>query len=82
MINMLDSLRRDVRFTGRLLAARPGWTAAAILCLANGTGANSVEITERRKEFERARKEALAPKQMQQPNAINGSTLAARRPGK
>ena len=45
MINMLDSLLRDVRFTCRLLAARPGWTAAAILCLAIATGANTAAFT-------------------------------------
>jgi hypothetical protein len=45
MIKMLDSLLRDVRFTGRLLAARPGWTAAAILCLAIATGANTAAFT-------------------------------------
>ena len=42
---MLDSLLRDVRFTGRLLAARPGWTAAAVLCLAIATGANTAAFT-------------------------------------
>ena len=45
MINLLDSLLRDLRFTGRLLAARPGWTAAAILCLAIATGANAAAFT-------------------------------------
>jgi putative ABC transport system permease protein len=45
MINKLDSLLRDVRFTGRLLAARPGWTAAAVLCLAIATGANTAAFT-------------------------------------
>src|ERR1700752_3525507 len=45
MINMWESLLRDVRFTGRLLAARPGWTAAAILCLAIATGANAAAFT-------------------------------------
>ena len=44
MINRLDSLLR-VRFTCRLLAARPGWTAAAILCLAIATGANTAAFT-------------------------------------
>jgi predicted permease len=42
---MLDSLLRDVRLSGRLLAARPGWTAAAILCLAIATGANTAAFT-------------------------------------
>jgi predicted permease len=45
MIQMLDSTLRDVRFAGRLLAARPGWTAAAILCLAIATGANTAAFT-------------------------------------
>ena len=45
MINRLDSLLRDVRFTCRLLAARPGWTAAAVLCLAIATGANTAAFT-------------------------------------
>ncbi len=31
------------------------------------SGANGVEITKRRKELERARKQALPPKQLQQP---------------
>ncbi len=42
---MLGSLLRDARFTGRLLSARPGWTAAAILCLAIATGANTAAFT-------------------------------------
>lgn len=45
MTNVLDSLLRDVRFTGRLFVARPGWTAAAILCLAIATGANTAAFT-------------------------------------
>jgi putative ABC transport system permease protein len=45
MINMLDSVLRDVRFTGRLLATQSGWTAAAILCLAIATGANTAAFT-------------------------------------
>jgi predicted permease len=45
MMNMLDSLLRDVRFTSRLLVARPGWTAAAVLCLAIATGANTAAFT-------------------------------------
>ncbi len=42
---MFDSMLGDVRFTARLLAARPGWTAAAILCLAIATGANTAAFT-------------------------------------
>ena len=45
MNNILDSLFREVRLTGRLLVARPGWTAAAILCLAIATGANTAAFT-------------------------------------
>lgn len=42
---MLDALLRDLRLTMRTLAARPGWTAAAILCLAIATGANTAAFT-------------------------------------
>lgn len=42
---MFDSLRRDVRAARRMLAARPAWTAAAILCLAIATGANTAAFT-------------------------------------
>ena len=45
MIEMLDSLRRDVWFTARLFAARPAWTGAAVLCLAIATGANTAAFT-------------------------------------
>jgi putative ABC transport system permease protein len=42
---MLESLIRDLRSTVRMLAARPGWTVAAILCLAIATGANTAAFT-------------------------------------
>ena len=42
---MRDSVLRDLRFTLRMLAARPGWTGAAILCLAIATGANTAAFT-------------------------------------
>jgi putative ABC transport system permease protein len=42
---MLDSLLRDLRFSVRLLAARPGWTVAAIVCLAIATGANTAAFS-------------------------------------
>lgn len=42
---MTESLVRDLRFAVRLLASRPGWTAAAILCLAIATGANTAAFT-------------------------------------
>src|SRR5215217_8588059 len=45
MSNMWDSALREVRLACRLLAARPGWTAAAILCLAIATGANAAAFT-------------------------------------
>jgi len=45
MISILESLLRDLRSTGRLLIARPGWTTAAILCLAIATGANTAAFS-------------------------------------
>jgi putative ABC transport system permease protein len=42
---MLDALLLDLRSTMRILAARPGWTIAAILCLAIATGANTAAFT-------------------------------------
>ena len=45
LLSLLDSLLRDLRSTGRMLAARPGWTVAAILCLAIATGANTAAFT-------------------------------------
>src|SRR5262245_3484722 len=41
----LEALWRDARFAVRLLAARPGWTTAAILCLAVPTGANTAAFS-------------------------------------
>jgi hypothetical protein len=41
----LDALWRDARFAVRLLASRPGWTMAAILCLAIATGANTAAFS-------------------------------------
>ena len=38
---MLD----DLRWTGRNLAARPGWTTAAVLCFAIAIGANTAAFT-------------------------------------
>jgi putative ABC transport system permease protein len=38
-------LLHDFRFAARLLAARPGWTIAAVLCLAIATGANTAAFT-------------------------------------
>lgn len=45
MRRLIEVLWRDVRFTGRMLAARPGWTAAAVICLAIATGANTAAFT-------------------------------------
>jgi putative ABC transport system permease protein len=45
MSDLLDCLRRDLRSTVRTLAARPAWTAAAIVCLAIATGANTAAFT-------------------------------------
>jgi putative ABC transport system permease protein len=45
MQRMLETLWRDLRFTARMLAARPGWTAAAVVCLAIATGANTAAFT-------------------------------------
>src|SRR5437763_827058 len=39
--NMMDALLRDLRSSIRVLAARPGWTAATILCLAIASGASA-----------------------------------------
>jgi predicted permease len=41
----MDAFLRDVRYAGRALAAQPGWTAAAALCLAIATGANSTAFS-------------------------------------
>src|ERR1700676_275420 len=40
-INLVPTLFKDLRFGVRMLAASPGFTAAAILCLALGIGATS-----------------------------------------
>ena len=45
MASMLDALRRDLRSSIRLLVSRPGWSVAAILCLAIATGANTAAFT-------------------------------------
>lgn len=45
MISPFDPLLRDLRSARRMLAARPGWTVAAILCLAIATGANTAAFT-------------------------------------
>jgi putative ABC transport system permease protein len=42
---MTESIGRDLRGAIRTLSARPGWTAAAILCLAIATGANTAAFT-------------------------------------
>ncbi len=42
---MLESAIRDLRSAVRVLAARPGWTVAAVLCLAIATGANTAAFT-------------------------------------
>jgi predicted permease len=42
---MLESIGRDLRGAIRTLSSRPGWTAAAILCLAIATGANTAAFT-------------------------------------
>ena len=45
MSSHLDALLRDFRSTARVLAGRPGWTTAAILCLAIATGANTAAFS-------------------------------------
>jgi predicted permease len=45
MTSHLESLLRDVRFTARQLAGRPGWTTAALVCLAIATGANTAAFS-------------------------------------
>jgi putative ABC transport system permease protein len=45
MRRLFETLWRDLRFTGRMFAARPGWTAAAVICLAIATGANTAAFT-------------------------------------
>src|SRR5215467_1431290 len=39
--NLLESLLRDFRFGARMLASHPGFTAAAVLMLTLGIGANT-----------------------------------------
>jgi predicted permease len=43
--SLLDAVFCDLRSTTRMLAARPGWTFAAILCLGIATGANTAAFT-------------------------------------
>jgi putative ABC transport system permease protein len=45
MTHILDAIRRDLRFSIRMLAARPGWSLAAMACLAIATGANTAAFT-------------------------------------
>jgi predicted permease len=45
MSGHLESVLRDFRSSIRVLAGRPGWTTAAILCLAIATGANTAAFT-------------------------------------
>ena len=45
MARVFDTFTRDLRFTRRMFAARPGWTIAAVLCLAIATGANTAAFT-------------------------------------
>lgn len=45
MTDICDSLLRDLRSSVRLLVARPGWSVAAILCLAIATGANTAAFS-------------------------------------
>ncbi len=45
MTSHAESLLRDFRSSIRLLAARPGWTTAAVLCLAIAAGANTAAFT-------------------------------------
>ena len=41
----MEAIRRDLRYACRSLMGQPGWTIAAILCLAIGTGPNTAAFT-------------------------------------
>jgi hypothetical protein len=45
MTQIVDGVRHDLRSSIRMLASRPGWSVAAILCLAIATGANTAAFT-------------------------------------
>src|SRR5207248_10030850 len=45
IINWLDTVLRDLKYTFRMLARAPGFTAVAVLTLALGVGANTAIFT-------------------------------------